>query len=135
MAILESVHLGERIARPAGDVYDYVSRPQNLGAWAQGLAAGFTREGDDWVGEGPMGRVRVRFAERNELGVLDHYVTGPDGSVTYVPLRVIANGEGSAIVLTVFRPPGASDEAFERDLAAVRRDLGALKQTLEAKRP
>jgi hypothetical protein len=44
-------------------------------------------EGDEWVADSPLGRISIRFAERNELGVLDHWVTLPDGATEYNPVR------------------------------------------------
>jgi hypothetical protein len=79
-----------------------------------------------------VGQVEERFAERNDLGVLDHYVTLPGGEVVYNPMRVIANGGGSEISFTLFRLPGMTDEQFETDAATVTEDLRTLKTLLEA---
>ena len=48
-----------------------------------------------------------------------------------VPMRVVANGEGAEVLLTIFRQPGMSDEKFGEDTQWVRRDLEALKAILE----
>jgi len=45
--------------------------------------------------------------------------------------RVFANGDGSESVLTFFRLPNASKDAFARDAAAAERDLLTLKGPLE----
>jgi hypothetical protein len=103
------------IERSAPDVYDFVSDPKNLPQWASGLNAA----------------VKVRFVERNKLGVLDHYVSVDSGPEVYMPMRVFPNGEGSEVLLTVFRQPGVSDEKFAEDTQWVRRDLEALKELLE----
>jgi hypothetical protein len=52
------------------------------------------------------------------------------GVEVYVPLRVVANGDGSE--LTLFRQPQMSDDKFEADTEWVQRDLATLKQLLEA---
>ena len=72
----------------------------------------------------------LSFAGRNELGVLDHDVRVGDATV-HVPMRVVANGGGSEVLLTAFRRPGMSDEEFAADVAAVEKDLAALKTLLE----
>ena len=89
-------------------------RPRNLRKWASGL--GDAR--------------KVRFAERNKFGVLDHYVSAARGLV-YMPMRVFPNGDGAEVLLTVFRQPGTSEEKFAEDTQWVRRDLEALKEILK----
>lgn len=103
------------IERPASAVYEFVSNPANLAAWASGLAK----------------NAAVRFAERNAYGVLDHYVSLGGGTEVYVPMRVFPNGEGAEVLLTIFRQPGMSEEKFGEDAQWVRRDLEALKTVLE----
>ncbi|UYW25920.1 hypothetical protein OKC48_22015 [Methylorubrum extorquens] len=62
---------------------------------------------------------------------MDHWVDLGDGRVVYVPMRVIANGEGSEVMLTLFRQPDMSDEKLAEDEAWVRRDLASLKRLAE----
>ncbi|HEU4917928.1 MAG TPA: SRPBCC family protein [Acidimicrobiia bacterium] len=119
------------IERPLEEVYDFVSKPENFPRWASGLAAAIEAEGDHWVSETPEGRVEIRFTPRNELGVLDHRVTMPSGLEVYVPMRVVANGESSEVMFTLFRTPGMTDEVLARDLEWVQGDLATLKQLLE----
>jgi hypothetical protein len=38
--------------------------------------------------------------------VLDHYLTQRSGEVSYVPMRVIADDNGSEVVFTARRRPG-----------------------------
>jgi len=63
--------------------------------------------------------------------VLDHYVTLPDGTECYNPLRIVANGAGSEVTFTLFRLPRMSDDAYAADAEAVTRDLATLKALLE----
>ena len=62
----------------------------------------------------PAERVRIAFAPRNDLGVLDHYLTLNSGEVIYVPMRVIADESGSEVVFTVRRRPGMTDDEFKQ---------------------
>ena len=87
---------------------------------------------DDWIADSLMGRVKVRFAPRNDLGVLDHDVVLPSGETVHNPMRVVANGEGSEVIFTLFRRPGVGQEEFAADARAVQRDLKALKKLLES---
>ncbi|MOA25382.1 hypothetical protein D3C78_1461030 [compost metagenome] len=60
----------------------------------------------------------------------DHWVHLEDGRVVYVPLRVVANGDGCTVALTLFRRPEMDDERFAADCDWVRRDLLALRRLL-----
>lgn len=102
------------IERPPQQVYDFVCEPKNLAAWASGLA----------------GSAKVRFVERNKYGVLDHIVNVA-GREVYVPMRVFPNGDGTEVLLTIFRQSGVSEEKFAEDAKWVRRDLETLKDLLE----
>lgn len=127
---MRSRHLSVVIHRRPDEVYDLVSDPARLPEWAAGLAVGAAKiDDDELVVESPMGRVRVRFVPRNELGVLDHEVTLPDGSVTYNPLRVIPHPEGAEVVFTIRQVN--DDDAFAHDCDLVAADLDRLKHILE----
>jgi len=62
-----------------------------------------------------MGKVKVKFAEKNSFGVMDHDVTLPSGEV----------------IFTLYRLPRMSDEDFNKDCQAVEKDLKTLKDLLE----
>ena len=125
-------HLTISSARPPGDVYAFAADPRNLPHWAAGLARSTVRrEGEDWIADAPFGLVRVRFAEQNAFGVMDHDVTLPSGQTVHNPMRVVPNGEGSEFTFTLIRRPEMSDEDFARDARAVEEDLQTLKQLLD----
>jgi hypothetical protein len=129
-----SQELRVHIDRPAGEVYDVAADPRNLPRWAAGLAGRRVEpEGDHWVTDSPMGRVRVRFAPRNDAGVLDHDVTLPTGETVHNPLRVHAleGGPGCEVVFTLRGRPGMSADDLARDAEAVAADLAALKALVE----
>jgi hypothetical protein len=114
------------------EVYDFASIPTNFPRWASGLASGVEKSGDDWTAQGPDGPICVRFSPPNDFGVLDHVVTLASGVEILIPLRVVANGSGSEVTLTLFQAPGMSAKAFESDAEWVRKDLHALKALMEA---
>ena len=97
------------------------------------LASGGTieRSGDFFVADSPMGRVKIKFAAANDLGVLDHDVTLSNGEVVHNPMRVVPNGSGSEITFMLFRRAGVSDDEFAADAAMIERDLAELKRILE----
>jgi uncharacterized protein YndB with AHSA1/START domain len=132
-------HLTITINRPPAEVYDFAADPRNLPQWAAGLARSTVeQEGDHWIADAPFGKVRIKFAARNQLGVLDHDVTFNDAATgqavtVHNPMRVLPHGAGSEFVFTLFRQPDMSDEQFAADRAAVEQDLQTLKRLLESR--
>jgi hypothetical protein len=127
-------HISVSINRPVTEVYEFVSTPENLPKWAAGLSGSIRKTGEDWISESPLGTVKVKFADRNKFGILDHDVTLPSGVPVYNPMRVFPNNDGSELVFTLYRRPGMSEQMFVEDAEAVIKDLQSLKMLLE-KRP
>ncbi len=130
--MFEARHVTISIDRPPADVYAYVSDPVRLPEWAAGLSGSIAHLDGKWVAASPMGRVTVEFAPPNLFGVLDHDVTLESGEVVHNPFRVLPNGDGSELVLTLLRREGMSAEEFDADEAAIRGDLETLRGILEA---
>lgn len=113
-------------------LYEKIWRPEFFPRWASGLAESDLRnDGDHWLADGPDGPVRIRFTPHNLYGVMDHYVDIGEGTEIYVPLRVLQNGSGAEVMLTLFRQPSMDDERFASDIKWVNRDLKALKNLIE----
>jgi uncharacterized protein YndB with AHSA1/START domain len=125
-------HLGERIARPAAEVYRFVADPANLPRWSSGLGSAIEQVDGEWLIETPDGPLRFEYVEANDFGVLDHRVTFPSGDTFYNPMRVVPYDDGAEITFSVRRFGDVSDADFERDVAAVAADLAKLKEVLEA---
>jgi hypothetical protein len=128
---MESQHLSVHIRRSVDAVYDYASNPENLPNWAEGLSVGIELVDGDWVSISPMGKVIVEMIGQNDLGVLDHWVTTPEGEAFYNPMRVIEADGGCEVIFTLRRQPEMSNDAFEADAIAVVTDLTTLKEILE----
>ena len=126
-----ALHLSQSMRCSAETVSAFAGDPANLPQWAAGLSTGIRRDGDRWVTDSPMGEVEVEFVGPVELGVLDHDVRMPDGTVMHNPLRVLRNDEGSEVVFTLYRRPGVTDEDFAHDAELVRQDLARLRDALE----
>jgi hypothetical protein len=123
--------LSVSINRDAQDVYNYVRVPENFPRWASGLGKSLKKIDGEWIAETPEGPVKVKFTERNEFGVLDHWVNPKPGLLIYIPMRAIANGSGCELIFTLFRLPDMTDEKFSADAEWVMRDLTTLKSLLE----
>ena len=124
-------HISVSIERSASEVYEFASNPENLPRWAGGLSGSITRVDDEWIAEAPMGTVKVKFAERNNLGVLDHEVTLASGIKFYNPMRIFPNKDGSEVIFTLYRQADMSDQKFADDAESVEKDLNKLKILLE----
>jgi hypothetical protein len=129
--LLQSRTLSISIGCRSDKVYAFVSNPENLPRWAAGLCKSVRKSDAGWIVETTQGPMNLRFADDNDLGVLDHYVTPAPGVEVYVPIRVVPNGSGSEVLFTLFKLPGMSDEKFAEDAGLVARDLETLKRVLE----
>lgn len=110
------------------DIYEAYWRPQDFQKWASGLSRSIlSHDGVRWNAEGPEGSVSIRFTGHNDFGIMDHYVSVNDGPEMYVPLRVIQNGDGAEVQLTLFQQAGMSDAKFLADAEWVEQDLLTLK--------
>jgi hypothetical protein len=123
-------HLSVSIPQPFARVTAFLAYPQNWTLWASGLGemqldattGAWTAQQDG------RGVVTIDFTPPNAFGIFDHRVTLPDGSVVIVPMRAMANGDHTEIVLTLFRQPGMDDATWKRDEEWVKKDLERLKQ-------
>ena len=128
----QSRNLSIYINRSVRVVYEFVSIPENFRLWASGLGKSLKKVKGEWYAETPDGPATIRFSERNEFGVLDHWVYLKPGVQIYIPMRVIQNGSGSELIFTLQRLHDMSDEKFAADAEWVMRDLTSLKSLLEA---
>lgn len=124
-------HISVSIACSPGEVYAFASNPENLPKWATGLGGSIKNVDGEWTADSPMGKIKIRFAERNKFGVLDHDVIVESGERVHNPMRVVPRGDGSEVVFTLFRRPEMSDEKFLEDARWVEKDLKILKDLLE----
>lgn len=131
MTVLETRIVSVSIERPQQVVYDFVVDPENLPLWAPGFARAVTKNAQGWLVVTAHGPVKIAFAERNEFGVADHYVTAASGEIFSNRMRVIPNGDGAEVTFTLFRSLDTSAEQFAEDARLVQDDLHTLKLILE----
>jgi aminoglycoside 3-N-acetyltransferase I len=130
--MLQAKSISVTIAREWRSLYAAFWHPRMFMRWASGLSRAELREEDGaWSGQGPEGPVRIRFTAHNAYGIMDHWVDVGGEREIYVPLRVVANGDGAEVILTLFRQPDMDDAQFARDAAWVRKDLLRLKAIAE----
>ena len=83
-----------------------------------------------WMFQGPHGDAKLKFQENEKLGILDHVFQDPDGKWD-VPMRVVANGEFSEVVITLFKPPNFTDELFEERAKEIEGIMQKMKEAIE----
>ncbi len=112
-------------------LYERIWQPEFFPEWAAGLSESHLRkDGEDWLADGADGTIRIHFTLHNDFGVMDHWVHVGE-TVVHVPLRVVANGDGAEVMLTLYRQPGMSEDDYSSDIKLVSRDLKTLKALIE----
>ncbi len=132
-----SLHIAQPVRCSARTAYAFASDPANLPVWAAGLGGTPVQvDGPRWRMATPGGDVELLWTPANDLGVLDHTLVLPDGTASYNPMRVLADGDDACeVVFTLRRRPGMTDEDVARDAAAVAQDLRTLARVLETAPP
>ena len=132
--MLEAKVIACSVQQGAKELYEMLWAPESFPKWASGLSSTMLeKDGANCKAQGPEGPIHIRFSDHNSFGVMDHWIELGEGLVLYVPLRIIANMDGSEVLLTLFRQPGMSAEKFAEDEAWVRKDLASLKALAERK--
>jgi len=121
------------IERPYSVVYEFLADPMNFARWAANPDSEMLPlDGGEWLVELPRGQSVIRFAPRNNFGVLDYeaFLLGEEqGPIT--PVRLIANEDGCELVLIWFQRDGVAEERFLSDAQWVESDLTRLKTLME----
>ncbi len=132
MTLLPARSFSVSIAHEWRSLYERIWQPAFFPRWAAGLSESQLREnGDHWLADGEDGAFVIRFTAHNAFGVMDHWVEPGDGTTIAVPLRVVQNGDGAEVILTLYRQPGMTEEHFAADVKLIMRDLRALKRLVE----
>ena len=129
--MMQSKTVTVSVAAPPAAVYAFASNPENLPRWLA-FCRSVARHDNEWVMQTDEGPIALRFVAANPFGVLDHVVTLPSGLEIYNPMRVVANGDGSEVMFTLFHSANMSAAQFADDARLVENDLLTLKRILEA---
>ena len=131
MSYFNSRHVSISINNSAEKVYEFASDPKNLPKWAAGVSGSIKNVNGEWIADSPMGMVKIKFANKNNFGILDHDVTLPSGETFYNPMRVFPNKGGSELIFTLYQRPEMSDRDFRKDEEQIKADLEKLKALVE----
>lgn len=126
-----SKNISVSIAAAFDKIYAFASNPENMPKWIAFIKSVEKRDGK-WLAKTDLGNIYVVFVAKNDFGVMDHEVTLESGDTFNNPMRVIANGNKSEVVFTLFWAEGRSEAEFNADATAVAEDLATLKELMEA---
>ncbi len=121
-------------AHPAW-VFEFVANPQNLPLWSQSFCLSVFQHEEAWFVESPHGPVQVHLQADPQTGVIDQYLFPSPEIQVMIPMRVVANGEGTEFIFTLFQPDDIAEEDYQQEIYWVEQELQMLKQQLEAPEP
>ncbi|MFY9803763.1 MAG: hypothetical protein WA211_11530 [Candidatus Acidiferrales bacterium] len=77
-----------------------------------------------------FGEGELKINPVKELGVFDHIWKDPQAT-WQVYSRVVANGDGATVMMTLFQPPVMSDQQFDQAMKEMEIEMQKLKEILE----
>ena len=77
-----------------------------------------------------FGEGELKVNPVKEFGILDHTWKDPQAS-WQVYSRVVPNGDGSTVMMTLFQPPVMDDQQFDHAMKEMDTEMNKLKEILE----
>ena len=119
------------IQAPPEKVYEFLVDPMNWPQYAVVNLCSVSPGRDGWfkaVTKFGEGELKVNGVK--ELGLFDHVWKDPQAT-WQVYSRVVPNGEGSTVMMTLFQPPAMSDPQFDHSMEEMNIEMARLKEILE----
>lgn len=119
------------IQAPPETVYAFLSDPMNWPQYAVVNLLSVSPGQDGWfkaVTKFGEGELKVNGVK--ELGLFDHVWKDPQAT-WQVYSRVVPNGDGSTVMMTLFKPPAMSDQQFDHSMEEMDIEMAKLKEILE----
>jgi hypothetical protein len=109
---------------PTNEVFDFLSRIENLPEWANEFARELTwRDGEAVVRNG-LGEFVFRIEADEDTGVIDMLAGPTVDELVVFPKRVVELSEQkAAFSFTMFQQPGMPDDLFESQHASLLREF------------
>ena len=76
------------------------------------------------------GPAKLKFNENRQLGILDYQFVDNEAKWN-VPMRIISNGNNSAVITTIIKPDGISDQSFDERMIEIEKIMESMKQIIE----
>jgi len=118
---------------PRDEVFDYLSRLENLPEWATDFAQELKYEDGTAKVVNGLGEFYFRIDADAKTGVIDMYTGPSEQELALFPTRVVALGDSkSAYSFTMFKAPGMPDELFESQYESLRREFDNIRARFAA---
>ena len=109
---------------PKNEVFEFLSRVENLPEWATEFARELKYEDGKAKVVNGLGELYFAIEADAETGVIDMYAGPAEDELGLFPTRVVAlPGGASAFTFTMFQAPGMPDELFESQYRSLLREL------------
>jgi len=109
---------------PSEQVFDYLSRIDNLPKWANEFARELKVEGGTAKVVNGLGEFYVSIDADRDTGVIDIYAGPSESELALFPTRVVAlPAGGSAFSFTMFQGAEMPDELFESQYQSLLREF------------
>jgi len=109
---------------PANEVFEYLSRIENLPDWADEFARELRWEDGEAIVRNGLGEFVFRIAADPATGVIDMLAGPSPEELALFPTRVVElPGQRTAFTFTMFQWPGTPDELFEAQHASLEREF------------
>jgi hypothetical protein len=119
---------------PKADVFNYLSRLENLPEWATEFAQELKYEDGRAKVVNGLGEFYFSIDADPTTGVIDMYAGPSETELALFPTRVVALGEArSAYSFTMFKAPGMPDELFESQYESLRREFDNIRARFAGK--
>ena len=116
------------LERPAEEVFDYMSRIENLPEWATEFARELKLVDGRYKVVNGLGEFFFEIRADRESGVIDMLAGPHQEALQLFPTRVVPLGDGgSAFTFTMFQAPGQPDEQFEGQYQSLVREFENLE--------
>ena len=118
---------------PRDEVFEYLSRIENLPEWATDFAQELKYEDGAAKVVNGLGEFYFRIEADVKTGVIDMYAGPSEQELALFPTRVVALGDSkSAYSFTMFKAPGMPDELFESQYESLRREFDNIRARFAA---
>ena len=114
------------VSRKTGDVFDAIleSPPKMMSDAKKNLDG-------SWSFSTPRGMANLKFNHNKKLGILDHLYVDEETSWE-VPMRVVASGNESEVLITLVKPDILTNEQFDERMKEIKILFDNLKKIIEA---
>jgi len=113
------------VSRKTGDVFDAIlESPPKMMSDAKKNPDG------SWSFSTPRGMANLKFNHNKTLGILDHLYVDDETSWE-VPMRVVASGQESEVLITVVKPDILTNEQFDDRMKEIEILFDNLKKIIE----